>query len=497
MPDKAGVSAGGLPRRWQTGPVRRVIAAAASLVLVTTGCSGSGAEPDPVRDTSDEVAFTPCGDQCSGTLNGAEYQILLPQKWNGTLLLYSHGYRSAVPQPPDNRPVTTAAEPAPGYASGQTGIADNLLEQGFALAGSSWASNGWAVEDGVRAGNELYEHFAREVATPNRVYVWGDSLGGLVTEELAEGSPQWVDGAAPLCGAHAGVVPNLNLALDLAEGVRVLLEPDFKTHDYDSAAQATRQWDRAAAAVVKAAGDVDGGGTAEVLALGALVDAAPQTKTYDAADVTSRVKGTTEAIVTGLGFGTIGRFDVEQRYGQVSGTMSTDYAARFSDADRQLIDSAGGAGTTDEIVAKLQASERVMEDSAAVRRAEKLGGSPSGALNVPTITLHTAADPLVLVQNQSYLNGAYQDARRASGELVQLFTVPPPSYKESTGAPYGAGHCNFTPRSRIGVISLLDDWVRNGVYPAPARVRSELGPNSGYDPMFQPGRWPASTDQSF
>ena len=41
-----------------------------------------------------------------------------------------------------------------------------------------------------------------------------------------------------------------------------------------------------------------------------------------------------------------------------------------------------------------------------------------------------------------------------TGGLLQLFTVPPPEYSQETGAPYGAGHCNFTPESRIAVIEL-------------------------------------------
>ena len=460
-------------------------------MLLLSACSGSdAAAPDLVRDQSDDVAFADCADACSGTLNGAAYDILLPDTWNGTLLLYSHGYRSASPQPPDFNPVSTAAEPAPGYSSGETGLADALLGRGYALAGSSYASNGWAVEDGVRAADELHTFFTEKVATPNRVYVWGDSLGGLITQEITEQHPEWVDGAAPLCGAHAGLVPNMDLVLDLATGIKALIEPEFKTVGYDSADEANDQWSKAAKALVAAAADVEGGGTAKVLALGALVDAAPQTRTYDASTVESRVRGTTEAVLTGLGFGTFGRYDVEQRFGgNISDNTGADYAARFSAADLELIDSVGGEGAAEGIIAQLAEAPRETADAAAVAKAEQTGGEPSGVINVPTLTLHTAADPLVLVQNQSFLAEAV-DAQSPTDKLVQLFTAPPATFSPETGAPYGAGHCNFTPESRIGMVELLDGWVRDGIYPTAGRAAEVLGPDSGFQQLFAPGPWP-------
>ncbi len=77
------------------------------------------------------------------------------------------------------------------------------------------------------------------------------------------------------------------------------------------------------------------------------------------------------------------------------------------------------------------------------------------------MTLHTAADPLVVVQNETLL----RDASGSTDELVQLFTVAPDTYPPTPGAPYGAGHCEFTPESRVGMIGLLDRWVRGGQQP--------------------------------
>ena len=114
-----------------------------------------------------DVEFTSCEEaECSGEIDGAAYEILMPETWNGTLLLYSHGYRQAEAAPPSFEEPNTDPDPAPGYSTGDTRAADALLEQGYALAGSAYASNGWAVEDGVEAGEALHEHFVEQVGRP-------------------------------------------------------------------------------------------------------------------------------------------------------------------------------------------------------------------------------------------------------------------------------------------------------------------------------------------
>jgi hypothetical protein len=128
----------------------------------------------------------------------------------------------------------------------------------------------------------------------------------------------------------------------------------------------------------------------------------------------------------------------------------------------------------------------VSADKAAVRAARKDGGEPSGTIEMPTLTLHTAADQLVAVQNQSLL----RDASGSTQDLVQLFTVAPATFPSDPGAPYGAGHCNFTPDSRVGMIDLLDQWVRGGQPPTQAAVTEAFGADSGFDPTFEPGPWP-------
>ena len=462
--------------------------------LVLAGCATATAIPE-TRDQSADVPFTGCDTvACVGELNGAAYEIVMPETWNGSLLLYSHGYRPAQPFPPNFDAVVTTAPPVPGWDSGDQALGESLLERGYALAGSAYAKNGWAVEDGVLAGEELYAFFTEQVGTPKRVYVWGDSMGGLVTQTLAERHPEWVDGAAPLCGVMAGLVPNIGLALDTTYGIQQLLYPDMKVAEFDSYEQALASWEGAASRLIESAREQDTDAIASILTVAAIVDAPSQTFTYDGSSLVSTVSGTIESLLTAVAYGTVGRFEMEQRFGgNVVGNVGSEYASRIDETERETIDAIGGDGAAARNTAILDAGTRIEADPAAEAAALERGGNPTGAVQVPTITMHTKADSLVIAQNQTFFRDRYtsqQQAGNVSGGLLQLFTVAPPEYPQETGAPYGAGHCNFTPESRIAVIELLDGWVRNGVYPGTAAVEAAMGPLSGYQSAYVPGPWP-------
>jgi pimeloyl-ACP methyl ester carboxylesterase len=483
--------------------VRRLLAPTVLLsvsAMLLAACSSSSSTTSTVRDQNNDVSFKGCDQvKCTGTLNDAPYEIVLPAKWNGTLLLYSHGYRNAEPAPPDLQPVSTTPEPAPGWGEGAKDVGQALLDQGYALAGSAYKSNGWAVADGVAAGNDLYEFFKSNVATPNRVYVWGDSLGGLITQTMAEKYP-WVNGAAPFCGAVAGLVPNMDLALDVAYGIKTLgIYPELKLTGYSSYEEAVQNWTEAAKRLLAAAKDVPNG-TSKVLYLAGIVNAPGQTFKYDGSTITSKVSGLVESTLTALGFGTFGRYDVEKRYGgNVSGNEKTDYAARISTSEASSVDTLV-PGAAASYTALMQAGQRVAPDPAAVTKGLADGGDPQGTVQVPTLTIHTAADPLVIVENESFLLTRYRKAAsegKTKADLIQLYTVAPSTYPESTGAPFGAGHCNFTKETRVNMIGMLNTWVRDGVTPVGDAITKALPPETtGYAATYVPGPWPDALVQA-
>jgi hypothetical protein len=288
----------------------------------------------------------------------------------------------------------------------------------------------------------------------------------------------------------------MNLALDVSYAVKTLVYPQMKLTGYASYQEAVENWTNAVKALVAAASDVKGGGTAKILYIAALVDAPSQTLHFDGSSVESKVKATVEALATDLGYATFARYDLEQRFGgNPSGNDTTDYAARISDAEKSLIDTVT-AGATAQYNAELATGEKVVADAAATTKALAEGGDPKATIIRPEITMHTAADPLVIAQNETFFRNRYtaaQKAGTATASLVQLYTVAPATYPENPGAPYGAGHCNFTPASNVAVLSLLTDWVQNGVFPGPNALATAMGTTNGYSPLYAPGAWPEAS----
>ncbi len=171
-------------------------------------------------------------------------------------------------------------------------------------------------------------------------------------------------------------------------------------------------------------------------------------------------------------------------------TPTSTTRTRISEAERSLIDTVGGEGATDALLAQLKSGERLTADEAS-RTAFAESGTPTGAIKDPTLTLHTTADPLVLVQNETVFDQRASPNPDRTADLVQLYSAAPATYDPEEGAPYGAGHCNFSADERIGVITLLDQWARGGLYPASAAVDAAMEGDSGVVADFAPGPWPA------
>src|SRR5215204_3318157 len=144
----------------------------------------------------------------SGEINGAPYRIRVPANWNGTLLVYAHGYRDKADHPGevDNR----AADVAPNAA-----LADALLALGYALAGSAYRDNGWEVEGGIHDTKDLAVYFRDNIAQPDRTLLWAFSLGTVIAFDSMERFGGIYDGALCSCAVGAGATRSWDAAGDL------------------------------------------------------------------------------------------------------------------------------------------------------------------------------------------------------------------------------------------------------------------------------------------
>ena len=124
-----------------------------------------------------------------GQINGAEFRIDLPDKWEGAgLVVYCHGY-------------------SPGQVNFESPAVNSLVKvfaaRGFAVAQSAYATTGWAIRDAMEDTQELLRYFVKKYGAPKETYVTGHSMGGFLTMAMLEQHPEEFDGGLAMCGPLA------------------------------------------------------------------------------------------------------------------------------------------------------------------------------------------------------------------------------------------------------------------------------------------------------
>lgn len=130
-------------------------------------------------------AQTPAIKVETGVLDNAPFRIDMPEKWNGVLLIYYHGY--------SENPVTYDKSDMKGLSAG-------LASAGFAVAQSGYSETGFAIEHAVPETEALRRYTIAHYGQPKETYVLGHSMGGQLTMITIENYPNRYDGALPLCG---------------------------------------------------------------------------------------------------------------------------------------------------------------------------------------------------------------------------------------------------------------------------------------------------------
>lgn len=378
------------------------------------------------------------GGDYAGTLaDGTAWRAVVPDAWNGTLLLYSHGYQPSFAGP--RAPATVAPSPAAEQL---------LLDEGYALVGSTYEATGWAVptapDDQLESLDAAVEQIGEQ---PDHVLAYGTSMGGLVTGRLAESAGGVIAGAMPTCGLMEGGVDLNNYQLDGSHAINELLAPeqDIQIEGYASLGAAFGT----AAAL---AGAVDAGqstpeGRARV-ALAAALFHLPGTDTRDT-DVWQESMYT--LLKQTLGFVTPGRFDIETATGgNATWNVGVDYGKLFQQSgDRQKVAELYRAAGLDlkADLALLSDTADIAPDSGSVETLNETSGL-TGDLQMPVLSMHTTIDILAPVQVEQ----EYAEDVRSQGDnalLRQTFVNRD-------------GHCAFTPAEIAAGIDVLEDRVTSG-----------------------------------
>ncbi|TMQ22771.1 MAG: hypothetical protein E6K82_12800 [Candidatus Rokuibacteriota bacterium] len=351
-----------------------------------------------------------------GVSNGAQYAMFLPAVWNGRLIVYAHGFID--PAAPIALPDVAPADVAPWVVQ----LRETLLSQGYAVAYSSYAQNGWAVQDGAARTHELRDLFIQSFGPPTQVYVMGRSLGALITVDLAENFPSAYQGALSLCGPLGGG----RTETDYIGNVRVLFDDYYPGVIPGDVLHVPDMEYSASSPIVKA--------------IVAAILANPQRAVALAAVDQVKVPYTTPSqlllsIVRAIGYNIRGTNDLLARSGGQSpfGNLGLSYT-RLGVPDPFLNAGVGRFAAQAGGIAYLNSYYQTR-----------------GSLAIPLLTLHTTMDPDVpFFHEAAYAKivAAARTSRWLAQQSVQRY-----------------GHCNVTPAEVAFTLSQLVNWAENGVKP--------------------------------
>jgi pimeloyl-ACP methyl ester carboxylesterase len=433
---------------------------------------------------------------CVGaTSDGAPYAMQVPANFNGTVALYSHGYRynvdipSAIPLIGGYK-VTNTPEPVPG---GNADVAKYLFSQGVAIVGSGFARQGWNPDSAIKTNVELIDTFKKQFPKTTKVIAWGSSLGGVITQGLAEKYPNLVSAVAPMCMAD-NVEPELTMAGDFLWGIKVLFDPTIKAGNYSAGAAgvaesyadlgkvftvmgklqagiSTGAWPDTSSATGKSLEAAGVPVRSALLLLGLMAGLPTQSAHFDSISgpdgalkltfplAVSPALAVLENGTNAAALAILATQDVEnQTGGAIFDNTKTNYAARV-DSERVIFNAALSGNTViDAMLGALSTANpgapRAVANPAAVAKMRALHMN-TGKINVPTVLMVGMADPITPAGASQRLVDLYaaqyaaekaaavkayqttRDYKNPTNKLLMLWNTTPSSYTKfsAAGAP--------------------------------------------------------------
>lgn len=414
--------------------MRKLVLVFAALMLAALGAS-AGPPPRYFVNES-KLPFLETGgiptQRFWGVHNGAGYRIEVPDSWNGSLVMWAHGFRGeGLELTVDNHP-----------------LREFLIANGFAWAASSYSRNSYDPAQGAKDTHALTKFFEGKVERPRRTYITGASMGGHITGIVAEQWPHSYDGALPICGVLGDYelfdyFLDFNLAAQTLSGVGRLFP--FAADYLSTTVPATKA----------------GLGPAFPFALN------PAGQNFKSL-VQLRSGGVRPVFEQGFLFWNgVVPGDFLFGLGVSDGTLPRQpgVAVQNSDVEYQF--------DTDPVLTPAEdafnaAIQRVTADPQG-RRINGIANVPptTGDLRIPMLSLHTLGDLFVpFHMEQEYARRVA--AHSASHLLVQRATRD-------------FGHCSFTPMEFVTAFTDLVGWVEGGVKPAGDNV---LDPAVVADPNY-------------
>lgn len=347
---------------------------------------------------------------------GALYAFFLPTNWNGDVVYYAHGIVDAA------LPISLPE------GDGFPDLRDALGALGYAVAYSSFSENGWAVKDAAERTHQLRGLFTAAVSRPNRSFLMGTSMGGLVAQKLAETHATEYDGTLAMCAPLGGAAQEVNYIAN----VRVLFDAMYPGVLPGDVLHVPAGLD----VNTQVFGPAIGAVTANPTGLG-IIARIRQTP-LAGADGTELVT----SLLYALAYDVRG---IDDFLGRTHGhSMFDNSGTQYVAAYTELLDE----GT---LAAVNAAAGRFTATPDAINYLERYY-VPTGALEVPTVTLHTTRDPLVPFFHEGAFAQAVSQQNRTSRLLQRRVDA--------------FGHCAFSTTQMVDAFQALSGWVNTGHKPA-------------------------------
>ena len=344
----------------------------------------------------------PSGCDCS-SLGDQSILTCLPGNFNGTLIIYAHGY--VYPQ-------KDLALPLEEIGADNLGIIAQLVNSGFGFATTSYSVNGYAIAQAENDLLDLVEHFEGIVTETgnslDKVLLVGASEGGLITAMMLEKHSDIFAGGLAMCGPIAGMPYQLNYIGDFRVAFDYFYPDVFNFGMADVPDTACKDWE---GVYVRDIWEEIQSHPWKTLRLFDITDAA-----FDLFDATSFA----ETAETVLKYSICGTNDLIQK----AGGMPYDNQYTWYDAswwfNRRVERVGGNADAQQYVVAHYQTT---------------------GNLQVPLVTLHNICDPAVPYRHEEI----YKQLVQQKGKSDNLTVWPVLGY----------GHCAFKPWQVLGALYIL------------------------------------------
>jgi dienelactone hydrolase len=413
--------------------------ARAVLLAVLLAAAGVGAHADSREYGKPGITPAPCPDQSweqpdatfaalpgarvsSGRYDGGLYRIEIPEKWNGELVLWAHGYVANAGAQGSRLRVGL-----PGVGQGSP-FREHLISQGFAWAASSYRCNGYVPGQGLLDTLALTDLFTKtnEGKAPSRIYLTGVSMGGHVTLLGMQEFPKTFAGGLALCASGPGEMDFLTsvaAAAELITGVTVTEE--------------TRAQDVAKLTDLlgKPPNYTDKG--RQLASIQVQISGGPRPFALDGLE--ARFTDNASTVVSGRGA------DIWNRV-----RSNSDVKYHIDD----------GLGLSDDAI-NARVQRKAADQNARGAQGPYEEAIPfDGRFERPLLTLHGSGDLYVPISLEQSLRRAV-DAARSSSWLVQRIVRSP-------------GHCNFSAEEQAAAFDALVTWARTGKRPEGDDVLGDL-----------------------